>query len=610
MDNTQDNLDVKQGSKTILATSRLMEIWANYGRKDLSLAIKQNLLWFASSDPASYYKAVQNTVDQCRPGIVRKTGCVIEEAQVVALGLARVRVWNQDFRPHKYNFLFHEEPIGSRRSLVTRKIDVTSLPEMQSVAMQKAQNTRYMINPQIRDWYDSMGEERRAELGITEWQCTAANWLGDREYMLVRHRDDNTRQYADVHCSPNGDATSKNLVDYAEERAIDDEGLQLWSALLNKEWGVNLDNCVDIWNDRDELVNNGMHERAIGNALRLMDARDSHVTHAIARVDRYCALAQDQGMLVRDRKTLTNTNVLFSGSIIDPWMLVTEVMLRKVDWIQEFLPEKYRRSLSKKPGTPSGYRCGLSSATKAVVDDGDDPRDNKAIKAAVTEDLLSGAKPWVRSLLLDHLNREGEVVNNRNVWKACQEIASAVRTGMKKHLPASALCGKLMEDAVTKLGTETSWVTPTGYTRHYNPWIYADELDEDTQKPATVPFETEIWHPRHDETQAVHCRLVPLMERDLKQVLWGLPCACFTIERAAEDWKQYNAPFTIGDNHDESQCSPADLSELPQWNRRGLIFAHYSGPSPLEQVCAAAGVTMKYLGTPISKEEISDCFAG
>jgi len=602
--------NAKQGSKTFLATDRLEAIWDQFGRKLLSNIIKMNLKWFCTDDPDSQYKAVQCTVDQCRTGIARKTGCSIEEAQLVALGLCRLRVWSGDFRANKYNFIFTDEKIGSRRSLITREIEVESLPEMLSVAMQKQQNIKYRINTQIRDWYDSMGEERRELLDITEWQCQAANWLGDREYMLAHFRDGNTRVYMDVHCSPNSDATSKNLVDYAEARTMDDKALQVWSDKLNKEWGVNLNNCDDIWKDRDELIKQGTHERAIGNALRLMNARDTGSTTAIARVDRHCALGQEQGMFSRCQTTCKNTNVIWSGQLIDPWMKVTDTTLKLQPWIRKHFEAMYYRALSKKPGTPSGYHSGLSSATKAIFDAGDDTRDDRAIVAASSEDLLAGSKPWVRDGILSYHASTGKVNTNRNVWDTAKGIAKAVRAGLQLHLPGSKHSSVNMEEAVKKLSKDTSWVTATGYTRHYNPWIYSDEVDEATQKQETVSFETTVWSPRWDSEREVSCSLISLVERELNSVLWALPCACFTVERAAEDHKVYNAPFPMANNHDEQQVSPADLSELPDWNTKGFIFSHFATENPLEQIRKKADLPMKYLGDPIRKDEISKYIAG
>ena len=476
--------------------------------------------------------------------------------------------------------------------------------------MQKQQNIRYGIQPQIRDWYDSMGEEGRALLGITEWQYKAACFLGDREYMLAHFRDGNTRVYMDVHCSPNGDATSKNLVDYAEARTIDDDALQVWSDNLNAAWGVNLDNCDDIWKDRDELIKQGTHQRAIGNALRLMNARDTGSTTAIARVDRHCALGQEQGMFSRCRTTLSNTNVIYSGQLIDPWMKVTDTLLARQPWIRKHFEAVYYRSLSKKPGTPSGYHSGLSSATKAIFDAGDDTRDDRAIVAASSEDLLAGSKHWVRDGILSYHASTGKVNTNRNVWNTGKDISKAVRSGLQLHLPGSKHSSVNMEEAVKILCENTSWETATGYTRHYNPWIYADEVDEATQKQETVSFETTVWHPRWDDERDVSCSLIPLVERDMKSVLWALPCACFTVERAAEDWKVYNAPFPMANNHDEQQASPSDLPKLPTLNRGGFVFSHFSVVNPLEQVRKKAGLPMKYLGDPIRKDEISKYIAG
>jgi len=602
--------NAKQPAKTLLATPRLMEIWEQFGTKALTNVVKTNLLWFSSDDPASYYKAIQCTVDQCRTGIARKTGCSIEEAQVVALGLCRLRVWSGDFRSNKYNFIFSDEKIGSRRSLITREIEVESLPEMPSVAMQKQQNIKYRINTQIRDWYASMGEEGRALLGITEWQYKAACFLGDRDYMLAHFRDGNTRVYMDVHCSPNGDATSKNLVDYAEARTMDDKALQVWSDNLNKEWGVNLNNCDDIWKDRNELIKQGTHERAIGNALRLMNARDTGSTNAIARVDRYCALGQEQGMMSRCETTLKNTNVIYSGQLIDPWMKITDTTLERQPWIRKHFEAMFHRALSKKPGTPSGYHSGLTSATKAIFDAGDDARDDRAIKAAVSEDLLAGSKHWVRAGILSYHASTGKVNTNRSVWDTAKGIAKAVRAGLQLHLPGSKHSSVNMEEAVKKLGEATSWVTATGYTRHYNPWIYSDEVDEATQKQETVSFETTVWNPRWDSERDVSCSLISLVERELNSVLWALPCTCFTVERAAEDYKVYNAPFPMANNHDEQQVSPADLPELPDWNRKGYIFSHFATENPLEQIRKKAGLPMKYLGDPICKDQISKYIAG
>ena len=600
----QNAVNAKQGSKTFLATDRLEAIWDRFGRKLLSNIIKMNLKWFCTDDPASYYKAVQCTVDQCRKGIARKTGCTKEEAQLVALGLSRLRIWSEGFRANKYNFIFTDEKIGSRRSLITRKVDVESLPEMQSSVMQASQNTRFMIEPQIRDWYDSMGEERRELLGITEWQCRAANWLGDREYMLAHFRDDNQRQYMDVHCSPNGDATSKSLVTLAEAEAIDDDGLQIWSANLNQAWGVNLDNCDDIWKNRDELLDSGKHLRTISNALLLMNARDTRETRAIGRTDRSCASGQEQGMFANDETSLRNTNVLWSGQRIDPWMLICGNMLEANPWLRQWLDTQYHRPITKKPGTPSSYDCGEPAAVKALFDDADDMRDDRAIKKAETEDLLAGSKPWVRNAFLAYFSSTNRELTNRNVWDTGSSVVRGVRRGMKLHLPAGAWCSKEAKKAVKKLQDKTSW-TVNGYTRHYDPLVYADDIDAATDKTATEQFETEIWHPRYDQTRTVACSLIPLVDRDPKQLLWALPCMCFGPERMAEDWKAYNAPFTLLSNHDETSCNAANLADLPPLNRGGFIFAHFTGMSPLDQVRQQAGMSLTYRGTKITRDQVS-----
>ena len=104
--------------------------------------------------------------------------------------------------------------------------------------------------------------------------------------------------------------------------------------------------------------------------------------------------------------------------------------------------------------------------------------------------------------------------------------------------------------------------------------------------------------------------MISLVERELNSVLWALPCTCFTVERAAEDYKVYNAPFPMANNHDEQQVSPADLPELPDWNRKGYIFSHFATENPLEQIRKKAGLPMKYLGDPICKDQISKYIAG
>ena len=95
------------------------------------------------------------------------------------------------------------------------------------------------------------------------------------------------------------------------------------------------------------------------------------------------------------------------------------------------------------------------------------------------------------------------------------------------------------------------------------------------------------------------------MKREFSSVLWALPCACFTVERAAQDWIAYNSGFTVGSNHDETWCNAADLAKLPNLNRKGFIFAHFSGPSPLDQVRSKADMPNKYLGTKITKDQVS-----
>ena len=55
---------------------------------------------------------------------------------------------------------------------------------------------------------------------------------------------------------------------------------------------------------------------------------------------------------------LGNTNVIWSGQLIDPWMKVTDTLLARQPWIRKHFEAVYYRSLSKKPGTPSGYHSG------------------------------------------------------------------------------------------------------------------------------------------------------------------------------------------------------------------------------------------------------------
>jgi len=605
---------LKEGSKTFLSP-RSAELWKQYGQKDLASTVKSLILWYTNDKVSSHYPAVQNTVAQCRKGIVSKTGCKMSEAQVLALGLSRLRVWSPGFAKStsRYNFIFTEEPIGSRRPLVTGRIDTKSLPEMQSTVMQKAQNTRFSVCSPIHEWLNSIDLETNADLKLTLWQLEAADWMNGREYMLNVFRDDNTRQYRDVYLSPNGDSTAKNLVQFAEVRSITDAQLLIWSANLDKEFGVNLDNCSDIWERRTELLVSGkLPQRAIGNAYHLAEARKTKKTQAIARVDRYMAMAQEHGMWANCRTTLRNTNVICDGTIRDPWMLIASELVKRQDWIRDLLSASQRRSLAKLPGTPSAYQASLASASKAVVGAGDDARKMKDIRTAVEEDLIEGAKPYVRDMILSRLGTCGVDVTNANILKLCTSIASGVRKGQAKYTPASACCGKQFSEALKVTGKDTKWTT-NGIERSFDPWVLSGEIDEDssTGKFTTESFSTTVYLPHLDVMKECSCSLRPLLERDPASVLYGLPVASFKVERMAEDWKQYNAPFPILDNHDEDQVSPADLPEMGEINRKGLIYAHFTEASPLEQVRKAAGLPVRKLeASPITKEEVSEHFSG
>ena len=576
----------------------LMAIRERFGTKRLSQIVRMCFRRYAKT--ASSPRAA--TVDMCRIGIAQETGCSIAEAQELALGVLDLNLNSKKGiaileDPH----YFSPQIIGTNRPLVARRVQIESLPEMPSAVMQATANVATVMDPWVRDWYDSMDAEMLETLGITERLLDLLSWAGDRDIYSDVWRDPNTRQYITVGLSRNGDETQKAVVLYAESVSVSDEALQDESDHLHREFGVNLDNCDEVVANRDTWASR-IGALGVASAYHLGQARDTGTSRFISRRDRSMALGQDQGITVNCETTMCNTNIRISSEYVDTWNAVLNIVSKRCSDILRHLDTSRHRKLIKMPGTPMGYMAGVPSGSKALFSLGDDTRSVREISASSDSNVLDNAKPHIRMMVEEYLASRNLLPTNKNALDlVAKKIASQVKRGMGIVVPAINSYGAAMKLAAQTLGEECSYTTVTEFHREYCRWVDDDRIDEDTGVVESIDIETTLWSARmadrgFDAITPISCAIKPLIERPDTSNLWLGPVTCFGQERGICDHTEYNAPFTVTDNHDELQAHMGNMPEVHGYASNALVWAHCREDTPYRQLVRKANEVL-----PLSK---------
>jgi hypothetical protein len=549
-------------------------------------------------------------IDQCRIDVALGCDCPVRDAEEMILGMVHLRRMQVTDRLDEPVYLSPQK-IGSNRPLMTRRISTTSLPEMISTAMQKTADCPRRVDSRVLEFLESFSEEERESLGIRESDLRAANWVGDRDFFVDSFIDPNTREHITDALSTQGDDARLALVRWGESETFNEEQLAHAAApetgCTDREFGVNLTNCHDVWEDGHDLALSGTFSlEACSTALGLVDALETGRSDLMVGQDRTAAFGQDQGHMVHCRKTLRNTNAIGSsigGVPIDTWILVLDYVAMKLMAMIQHCPLNRRRKLVKTPGTPFGYAACDERGALALVALEDDTRSwTELLK--VSEPLWGNAPPWIMGMFESYLRDRKIEVNNANLLKAALRLAKRVKRGMRHYLPGSFVYGTQTRE-VNKLhreahGVGCSWHTATGLEITQVPWRHSDAVDEDG-KLVTHEVETTLWHPGESariDTGTVN--VIPLVDSE-SDLSFG-PCLSFSAESDTKTHIHYNAPYPVVSTHDKETTHIGNCVDVVKRGTEAYIWAHRT--NRLQKVMNDHGLLLKTMGPPIDPSEV------
>ena len=580
---------------------KLMTIGDQYGQAELIAMVKQLLK--RNCDTA-------HCVDQLRFGVATKTGCAIEDAERLILGI--VHLTRRKVKKDKHQLFLSAPTPGENSLLMTRRSLTTKgdLGEMiYSVMCRQAQVAKKVI-PQIAEWFMTMDDSLTKELKIQDISMTHAAWIGDREFYHDTFLDPETRLYLRGPLNPQRQESDGALVGFAEETTFSDADLQFVSGLGDRMYGVNLDNCEDIWKDRNSLVRQ-IGTRAINFALGLLVALQTGKTWLMVHQDRSSAYAQDQGMMVRCRKTLSNCNML-AGPPVDLWNLIQLYLFTKQRWLTGAVAPDFCRKLVKIPGTPMGYQASPKTASARYFGLEDDGRDLNAVDD--DDWLLSGAPQWFRILAEAYLLQNNITRSNKNVLAFGLKLATLVQAGMKQYAPGSFEFGRQIRAANQKVrestGTGVSWFTATDYNVKQLPWRKPKGVDavDENGKLVTKEIETTVCNPQTGERYRAFVTIVPVQENTSD--LAAGPCIAQSAEASANFHFGYNmeagAPWCS--THDDEMTTVRDAPKVSSRLRNAVWWTHQR--NTFAEVMTSAGLAPEYSGPPLTRDEIAGNLTG